>query len=234
MWLREREWHAEFLDDASLATVEVETALRGLHRLNRISRSVATLWAEITGLAHAKHLQQVSVLDLACGGGDNVIALMRRARQANLGLAAAACDLNPSSLAYARQQAARAGFGIDFFACDVLNAPLPEGYDIVMCSLFLHHLQQPQALILLQRMAGAAQHLVLVNDLQRHMVNYALVWLGSRLLSRSAIVHQDAIFSMKNAFSRHELAALARQAGMRDCCIALSPPARMMLRWEKS
>ena len=103
-----------------------------------------------------------------------------------------------------------------------------------MCSLFLHHLAERDAVLLLGRMAAAAQCLVLVNDLERNAANGVLVWTGSRLLSRSSIVHTDALLSMKNAFTPAELAALATQAGLKDFKIRAHWPARMLLRWEKS
>ena len=234
MWLREREWCAELLDNAGLNEAEVYNALAGLQRLNFISRGAGVLWPEIRKLARARRLRHVRVLDLACGGGDIPLALMRKARKSNFALALAACDLNPRSLEYARGRAHAAGQAITFFALDVLRQPLPQGYDVVMCSLFLHHLKESEAAALLGRMAGAAQHLVLVNDLQRNWLNGVLVWLGSRLLSRSHVVHTDALRSVKNAFTPSEFAALAHSAGLTDFSIKRHWPARMLLRWKKS
>jgi 2-polyprenyl-3-methyl-5-hydroxy-6-metoxy-1,4-benzoquinol methylase len=234
MWLQERKWHAELLDDPGLDTPEVYRALDGLRRLNFISRSAGTLWAEMKKLARARQLRHLRVLDIACGGGDVAIALMRRAKKSGIALVVEACDLNPRSLEYARQKAGQAGHTIKFFVRDVLDEPLPGDYDIVVCSLFLHHLQEHEAIKLLRHLAGAARYLVLLNDLQRSMVNCAMVWLGSRLLSRSHVVHRDAMLSMKNAFTRAELAALAERAGLREFSITALLPARMMLRWEKS
>ncbi len=233
MWLREREWQAELLDDPGLNEIEVRNALDGLQRLNCISRGAGILWAEIARLARSQSLRGLRVLDLACGGGDIALALMKKAANGGLALSMHACDRNARSLEYARRRAITAGLAIEFFAQDVLNEPLPAGYDVVMCSLFLHHLQERDAITLLSRMSEAAQHLVLVNDLKRSMFNYVLVLIGSRLLSRSPIVHADAVLSMKNAFTAAELAALAETAGLKNFSICTHLPARMMLCWEK-
>ena len=233
-WLQEREWHREQLDDLHLDEKTVQTALSGLARLNFISRSAGILWAEIERLAHARGLQSLRVLDLACGGGDTPMALLRKARNSRLTLTISGCDLNDCSLQYARNQAAKNGLQIEFFRCDAVTEPLPYGYDVVTCSLFLHHLRENDALTLLARMAEAARHLVLVNDLQRSPLNYAMVWLGSRLLSRSSVVRNDALLSMKNAFTTAEVSALAQAAGLKNFAVHTRFPARLLLSWKKS
>ena len=81
------------------------------------------------------------------------------------------CDISPVALEDARQRAAAAGAAIRFFEYDALNGPTLSGYDAVVCSLFLHHLDEPDAVQLLRRMADTASQLVLVNDLERG-------WLG--------------------------------------------------------
>ncbi|MGH7492189.1 MAG: methyltransferase domain-containing protein [bacterium] len=234
MWLQRREWHAELLDDPALDDPEVYNALDGLRRLNFISRSAGILWEEMKNLAHRRKQQHLRALDIACGGGDVPLALMRRAKRIGVTLDLEACDRNPRSLEYARRLAERAGYAVKFFVHDALLEPLPEDHDVVMCSLFLHHLQETQAVALLQGMARAARGLVLVNDIRRSAANFAMVWLGSRCLSRSPIVHMDAMLSMKNAFTKTELAGLAQRAGLENFSIHTHWPARMLLRYEKT
>lgn len=234
MWLQKRMWQAELLDNPGLEEAEVQKALAGLRRLNLVSRSAGILWAEIWRLAIAKGLQRLRILDIAAGGGDTLLTLLQKARRKGLHLAIGAGDINPSSLAYARGRAAQRDEHIFFFRHDALSDALPSGYDVVMCSLFLHHLQEGEAVALLQRMAGAAKHLVLINDLRRSVFNYALVWLGSRLLSRSPMVHADGPLSVRKAFTLAELSDLAGRAGLKNAEIHARFPARMLLVWRKT
>jgi hypothetical protein len=53
---------------------------------------------------------------------------------------------------------------VRFFVLDALGDALPTGYDVVSCSLFLHHLDGSDAVDLLRRMGAAAGRLVLVDD----------------------------------------------------------------------
>ena len=103
--------------------------------------------------------------------------------------------------------------GIEFFVHDALQASLPSGFDVVSCSLFLHHLDNDSVVSLLANMEAAAQRLVLVNDLSRSRFNFVGVWLATRLLTL-AIVHFDGPASVRSAFTPAEAIALAARAGL--------------------
>src|SRR5204862_714569 len=94
--------------------------------------------------------------------------------------------------------------------------PLPGRYDAVICSLFLHHLDEPEAVTLLRKAADAADRAVLINDLRRSTLGLWLAQAGSRLLTTSRVVHVDGPRSVRAAFTLAEAAALARQAGLRS------------------
>jgi hypothetical protein len=115
----------------------------------------------------------------------------------------------------------------------VLRDTLPGDHDIVLCSLFLHHLDESDAILLLGRMAAAARHMVLVNDLVRSQEGLMLVAAAARLLTRSPIVWTDAALSVRAAFTVREMRALARSAGMEE--IRLTRPwfCRMLLEWSR-
>src|SRR4029079_16393868 len=107
------------------------------------------------------------VLDIATGAGDIPIALSRRAKRAGLNLEIHGIDISPRSIDFARRQAEAAGASITFDCRNALADELPRDFDVVMCSLFLHHLSDADALLLLRRMAAATRCLGLVSDLRR-------------------------------------------------------------------
>jgi hypothetical protein len=98
-----------------------------------------------------------------------------------------------------------------------------------MCSLFLHHLGEEQAVDLLRKMAGAARSLVLVSDLRRSRLAYWMAWLGCRLLSRSHVVHVDGPLSVAAAFTTDEALGLAQMAGLKGAQISCSWPQRFLV-----
>ena len=130
-------------------------------------------------IKHGPRLERgASVLDIACGGGDVAISLSRRASTVGLPLKVEGCDASEEALRFARGLAARRGAGVTFFRLDALRDPIPQGYDVIACSLFLHHLDEDDAVALLRAMADAAGRGVLVNDLERTRAGYWLAWAG--------------------------------------------------------
>lgn len=233
MHLRQRHRLPELMDQPGLDHAAHSHALRGLERINRWSGSSRILWPPIAHLAQKRLEQPLRMLDVATGAGDLPIQLWRRGQRANLAMKLDACDISDHALDHARAQAALVRADIHFFRLDVLQEPLPEGYDVVMCSLFLHHLDEEQARGLLQRMRQAARYLVLVNDLRRSLFGYALAYLGTRILSASHIVHVDGPLSVQAAFTIPEVRQLAKSAGMTEATVSRRWPCRFLLTWRR-
>jgi 2-polyprenyl-3-methyl-5-hydroxy-6-metoxy-1,4-benzoquinol methylase len=150
-----------------------------------------------------------------------------------LALQIAGCDRSPCAVDYARRRARACEADVHFFEWDVIRKGIPGQYDIVTSSLFLHHLEEEQAIELLRAMAGAAHHLLLVNDLVRSRAGYILAYLGTRVLSTSDIVRTDGPRSVAAAFTVEELLTLARRAGLAGCRVSRRRPCRMLLEWER-
>src|SRR5204862_3015533 len=134
----------------------------------------------------------------------------------------------------ARERAANAEADLTFFPLDVFREPLPSDYDVITCSLFLHHLDEAQAVDLLRRLAAATRRLVLINDLARGPLGYTLAYFGTRVLSRSRVVHTDGPLSVRAAFTPNEAVALAWQAGVTGATVARRWPCRVLLVWVKA
>jgi hypothetical protein len=135
-------------------------------------------------------------------------------------------------LDYARGRAGHHQADLSFFEADALNGPLPGGYDVLTCSLFLHHLEDEQAGELLRRMGQAARRLVLVNDLRRGTDGLLLAYVGSRVLTTSPVVHTDGPLSVRAAFTLPEVRDLARRAGLEGVTLARRWPCRFLLCWK--
>lgn len=229
-----RHCEPELMDQPGLDVAVHRHALQGLARINRISRSTDILWRAILRLAASDPQRTWRVLDLACGGGDVTLGVARRAQSQKLSLQIDGCDISPVAVQYARERASNFGFSsVHFFAMDALKSPLPDGYDIVMCSLFLHHLDQSTAEQLLAKMSAAARHLVLVNDLRRTYLGYIFAWIGCRLLTRSPIVHTDGPLSARAAYTTREVSEMAARCGLDGARISRHWPERYLLQWNR-
>jgi 2-polyprenyl-3-methyl-5-hydroxy-6-metoxy-1,4-benzoquinol methylase len=222
----------EMMDQPDLDAEVHSQALRGLGRINRLSRSASILWPGIASVASRHGGRVIRVLDLASGGGDVPIHLARRAHRRGVSVRIEGCDVSEMAIEFAARAARHARVDVPFVQLDAVNDPLPEGFDVVTCSLFLHHLSDEQAVRLLRRMADAARSTILVNDLLRSRLGYALAWTGCRLLSRSPIVHHDGPASVRSAFRLAEARDLAERAGLQGVGLSRRWPRRFLLSWS--
>ncbi len=229
--LRERRLVGELMDDPALPAVELDRALRGLERLNRVSAS----WRVFTPVLREMCEQSqgpIQVLDVASGGGDNVAALMQWALKQRLPIAFHACDMNPAmvarSLAAMRRIDSKTPESASF-VCDIVRGGLANVYDIVINSLFLHHLSRDEGAAALSAMHKAASRALVVSDLARSRWNWAQVLIASRVLTGSRVVRIDAMRSIEAAWTKDELKTLAVQAGITAGSVRVVHPARMVL-----
>jgi len=231
--VRERQLQPEWMDQPGLDVNLHHAALRGLERVNALSLIHRTFWPAIRQLNQQHPARELRVLDVACGGGDVAVRLFQTAQKAKVRLTVEGCDVSPTAVAFAKERAGKSQVPCRFFQFDVLSDEWPTDYDVIVNSLFLHHLTTEAAIGLLGHMAASTRSLVLLNDLVRSREGYLLARFGSHLLSRSPIVHSDGPISVEGAFTTCELQEMACAAGLHGAMVSRCFPARMLLQWNK-
>lgn len=216
------------MDDPDLDPAAHHDALRGLARINLLSLSANVLWPPLQRLARRVAPRPLRVLDIATGAGDVPIRLWKKARRAGLGIEIEASDCSAIALDHARDRAARDGAEIGFRVLDALEDPVPDGFDAIISSLFLHQLSDAEAIAFLTRTARAAP-VVLINDLRRHIAGWCLAVLATRVITRSRVVHYDGKCSVEAAFTMPEVLELTRQAGLSHVRLRARWPWRFLL-----
>jgi len=227
---------AELMDADGLDPADHHAALAALARVNVVSGTSKRAWREVVSLWRAGR-RPVRVLDVACGGGDVLRDLADRARLQGVSVELTGCDVSEVALAWARARAQGHSEGDPscprFERLDVCSGPLPAGQDLVVCSLFLHHLAEDRAVRLLASMAEASSGAVLVQDLRRTRRGYTLAWLGLHTLTRSRVARADGLTSVRAAFTLAEARALAGEARLDGAEVTPCWPQRFALRWER-
>jgi 2-polyprenyl-3-methyl-5-hydroxy-6-metoxy-1,4-benzoquinol methylase len=231
--LTQRHREPEIMDRPDLDVAQHVHALAALRRINFWSGTAGFLWRAIAELAR-ETTGTVRVLDVATGGGDTPIRLWHKARRAGIDVAIAGCDKSATAIEHARRQAQQANADVGFFTFDVLAEPITEQYDLVTCSLFLHHLEDEPAVELLRRMAAAARRQVLVNDLARCRAGYLAAYLGTRLLTTSPVARIDGPLSVQGAYTPEEALALTERAGLTGATLRRCWPFRFLLSWRRT
>jgi 2-polyprenyl-3-methyl-5-hydroxy-6-metoxy-1,4-benzoquinol methylase len=231
--LLQRRRQPEIMDAPDLPPARFVETLRGLGRVNWVTQSSRLMWPDLRTAARRHPDRPIRVLDVACGGGDVLIALWRSAEMAGVKVELAGCDLSATALSYARDWAAATGASIEFFQHHVTRDALPQGYDIIMSTLFLHHLDEDGAISFLRDAAAKTRDRIVIQDLVRSPLSYWFARLGTSVLLLNDICREDGRTSVEGAFTRREALELAQKAGLGESEIVPRFPFRYLIRWVK-
>ena len=202
----------ELMDTEEVTASDFAVCLQDLGTVNTI-----TLARRPTLLFLARAACGVSgpmrVLDVGSGGGDMLRAVARWGCRHGVALELTGLDLNPHSTT-AALLSTPPELGIRYETGDLFGLDPHRRYDVVISSLFAHHLPDVDVLRFLRWMEQTATRGWLVNDLQRSEVAAR----GFALLAGAAgwhrFVRNDGPLSVRRAFARTEWPRLLRAAGV--------------------
>lgn len=223
----------ELMDDPRLHPELHVEALQGLEVLNKVSGSAQILWSELRLFAKQHQKQTVQVLDVATGSGDILLALAKLAGREKQQFEFTGVDISAQAVSHATSRIENRSQNIQFKQLDVIKDGIPDGFDVAMTSLFTHHLDPDDVIALLTKMRESGASMILVNDLVRSELSYSLVWLATRILTRSPVVHFDGPVSVRAAYTVEEMKEMALAAGLTDSYVKLHPPCRQLLVWRR-
>ena len=227
--MKKRDLQPELMDDPDLPEQDHRWALKGLARLNRFSGVEGLMFRAIRRIARSRADGKLSLLDVASGSGDVPIGWVRRAEKEGWRLDVTLVDNRQVACDEQQRLAGKVGVSVKSLQCDCLRETLPSGFNVVTSSLFFHHLNDSEVFQLLQAMQLASSGSMVLCDLERSKINFALVALASRCLTRSPVVHYDALASVRAAFTIDEFGSIARSALARPVRIQRAVPCRFLV-----
>jgi 2-polyprenyl-3-methyl-5-hydroxy-6-metoxy-1,4-benzoquinol methylase len=200
------------MDRPQPVSAELERDLKNLCQLNRFfgSHNLVRRFLE----QWVRPGTSLRIADLATGFGDIPRLAIDFAKSVGAAVTVEAVDQNPSTLEIARKFSA-AYPEISFIHGDILEWAA-DPYDIVLCSLALHHFSGTDAVRLLQRCNDLSRRFVLVSDLRRGYLASIGVYLLTATLFREPMTRIDGRLSAARAFSFTELRQLAEAAGWKN------------------
>lgn len=155
------------------------------------------------------------VLDLATGSGDIPRLIVRYARAHNVAVQIEAIDQQCATIEIARRLSPDY-LEINFQAANLFEWNPAEHYDIVLCSLALHHFSEGDAVCVFRKCRELSRGAVLVADLRRARWLSIAVDVLTAACYRNKMTRTDAKLSAARAFSFSEMRELAIRAGWRD------------------
>ena len=203
----------ELMDRPQSVSAELKRDLFNLRRLNRWFGSYA-----LTSFFLRRWIKpgaRMHIVDLATGSADIPRLIADYARSVGAEVRIDALDQQAATLEIARSLSTDYP-NITFVEANILEWEPPEPYDIVLCTLALHHFSEEDAVKVLRRCRELSRKFALVSDLRRGWVGTIGVHLLTATIFREPMTKYDARLSMARAFSFSELRNLAERAGWQE------------------
>src|SRR5437763_118992 len=157
-------YRPELMDRPQPLTPELERDLANLRALNRRFGSHRLVLHFL--YRWLRPHTSVQLLDLATGSGDIPRLVVRFARANRIQVRIDAIDRQSATIAIARKLSGDYP-EINYSCADLFEWRVPEPYDVVLCSLALHHFSESNAVRVLAKCRELSHRAVLVADLRR-------------------------------------------------------------------
>ena len=201
----------EKMDQPGVPEKETQQALRELEVINKLLGGYHVV---LDALEQFEWEKPLTIMDLGCGGGDmlRAIASWAEIKQRNAELIGV--DMNPVMTAFA-SSLSKEFPNIRYRIMNVFDdALLLEKADVTMNSLFCHHFDNDQLIILIKRMYQLSSYAVVINDLHRHPFAYYSIKILTAIFSKSYLVKYDGPLSVARSLSKKEWQLILSSAGI--------------------
>ena len=217
--------------------------LHSLAQINQLTGSYRPIFAFLARARRHATRQEIRfteqrplrILDIGSGGGDTLCRIRRWAAIRRLPVTLTGVDLNPHSAVLARETEARTrsnnprlrGAPITWLTADALSLDLPEPPDLILSSLFMHHLEDAEIVRVLRWQHRSAVLGWCINDLARSSGAARLYTLLGTILRWHPFCMYDGPVSFRRSFRPADWHTLLAQAGISDSTLLPTRPARL-------
>ena len=201
----------EIMDDFTMEGILIRDTLDKIEIINRfLGGNTVTIKGLKNLIKNQSKNKTITIVDLGCGNGDILRDVAKFGRKNNYSFKLIGIDANLAAINYAKELSKEYS-ELSFKTIDILSEDFKkESYDIVLCTLFLHHFKNEELISFLKTTIEKATIGVVVNDLHRHKLAYYLFKLIGFFI-KNKMVRQDGLTSVLRAFKREDLENIAKE-----------------------
>ncbi len=213
----------------------LRACLRDLSRLNRWFLAYRPTLDWLSAVAPPGAVGPIHIVDVGCGYGDSLRRIERWARKNGLAVELTGLDLSPDAVAIAAE-ATPSTSAVRWVAADVFAWQPDKPMDLILSSLFTHHLSEPGLIRFVQWMDLHAKRGWFINDLSRAAVPYHLLRIFTRLAGLHRFVQHDGPVSIARSFVPDDWRRICAAAGLNQSEVSIQPffPARLCVSRSKT
>ena len=209
MNLKKRSFQKELLDGEGIPFHAIAQTMRELNTINTLLGGHAITLGGFKQLVKDK--KEITVCEIGCGGGDNLVAIVKYCQENKIKIHCIGIDYNTECIAFAKQNVYLKD-NTEFICSDYSKVSFESNPDIIFSSLFCHHFTDEELVLQLNWMKEHTKLGFFINDLQRHWVAYYLIHILTQLFSKSDLVKNDASLSVARGFKKSEWQSLFSKA----------------------
>ncbi len=206
-----RSYTKELMDDLTLSSADLQQNLNELRLVNRYLGGNLVLKIGLNNLKKQGFFDEnrtYTVLDIGAGGGDNLVVIAKWFQKNNIKATLTGLDANAFMIDFAKDYC-KDYPNIQFIQHNIFDKNIGSlSFDISTCSLFCHHFTEEELIAIFKNIKSFTRGHFIINDLHRHPIAYAGIWLLVHLLNGSYLIKNDAPLSVLRAFRREELRQL--------------------------
>ena len=215
-----RSQEPELMDDFSMEGEVLRDALDKIASINQIlGGNKLTLQGVKSLIVKVTTSQSIKIVDIGCGNGDMLRTLADYGIKNQLSFNLLGIDANAFTIKHAESLSQNypniSYLCEDVFSEDFKNVP----YDIVLCTLTLHHFKDDEILQLMSVLQKNATIGIVVNDLQRSAISYRLFQALCFVFGLNAMSREDGLVSILRGFKRNELASFSKKLQFKNYTI---------------
>lgn len=196
----------ELMDDFALEGEILRDALDKIASINKLlGGNNVTLHGVKTLINDQQNKKEISILDVGCGNGDMLRTLADYGQKNKINFKLTGVDANAFTIKHAEGLSA-AYENISYDCFDIFSdAFKAKDFDIILCTLTLHHFKDSEILALMNSFHQQANLGVVINDLHRSKLAYYLFNAICFVFSLNEMSRKDGLVSILRGFKKADL-----------------------------
>ncbi|WP_339656851.1 methyltransferase domain-containing protein [Flavobacterium frigidarium] len=206
----------EIMDDFAMEGEILRDALDKIASINQLlGGNKLTLHGVKEMLSTAEQDRKFTIVDVGCGNGDMLRALADYATTKGLTFNLIGIDANNFTITHARDLSKNYA-NISYRCEDIFDKEFENlKYDIVLCTLTLHHFKDDQIEKLLSVFYKNATLGVVINDLHRSKIAYRSFQALCKVFRLNDMSREDGLVSILRGFKKVDLIQFSEKLGFR-------------------
>ncbi|MFV5696439.1 methyltransferase domain-containing protein [Flavobacterium sp. LB3P122] len=202
----------ETMDDFAMEGEILRDALDKIAQINQLlGGNLLTLRGVQDLIKDISKSNEIRIVDVGCGNGDMLRTLADFGLKNNLKFQLIGIDANNFTISHARKLSEKYS-NISYQCEDIFDRAFEElKYDIILCTLTLHHFKEKEIIHLLNVFNVNSKVGVVINDLQRSAGAYRLFQVLCFVFRLNEMSRDDGLISILRGFKKEELVSFSQK-----------------------